>query len=110
MVLVGLAVQPFRALAWTDGVGTIAYAAAAVAVVALVMPHRGALLPGAIGTGLALAVEILQLTGLPAAASERFPPITLLLGSSFDPVDVLLLILGGAAATLTLSAPARRVE
>ncbi|GAB2612421.1 hypothetical protein GCM10027067_24980 [Pseudactinotalea suaedae] len=107
VVLVGLAVQPFRQLAWTDGVGTLAYGAAAVAVAALALPRRGALLPGAIGTGLACAVEILQLTGVPAALSERFPPAALLLGSSFDPVDVLLLIAGGVGAVLALSVPSR---
>ncbi len=104
-VLVGASVQPFRQLAWTDAVGTLAYAAAAVGVVALVLARRGALLPGAIGTGAACAVEILQLTGVPAALAERLPPVALLLGSSFDPVDLLLLIVGGAVATLALSTP-----
>lgn len=102
-VVIGLAVQPFRHLAWTDGVGTLAYAGAAVGMVALILARRGALLPGAIGTGLACAVEILQLTGIPAVLAERFPPIALLLGSSFDPRDLVLLLGGGALATLALA-------
>lgn len=113
---IGLAMQPFRQLVWTDGVGTIAYAGAAVGVIALLLPRRdpssrsgraAALVPGAIGTGLACAVEIFQLTGIPAALADRFPPIALLLGRSFDPLDLGLLVLGGALATLALSASAR---
>lgn len=109
---VGLAVQPFRHLAWTDPVGTLAYAAAAVGVVALLLPHRGALLPGVIGTGLACAVETLQLTGIPARLADGFPPIALLVGSRFALVDVVLLVVGGALATVALSAhaPGRAVS
>jgi hypothetical protein len=106
----GLAVQPFRELSWTDSVGTVAYGAAAVGVVALLLPRRGALLPGVVGTGLACAVEIVQLTGMPAALAERFPPIALVLGSSFDVVDLALLLVGGALATALLSVPPRTVE
>jgi len=103
VVPIGLVVQPFRQLGWTDGVGTLAYGAAAVAVLALVLPHRGVLLPGSVGTSLACAVEILQLTGVPAALAERFPPVALLLGSSFDAVDLVLLLAGGGGAVLALS-------
>ncbi len=104
-VAIGLAVQPFRYLGWTDGVGTLAYTGAAVGLLALVLPRRGALLPGAIGTALACAVEISQLTGIPARLAEAFPPSALLLGSSFDVLDLVLLIVGGAAATLMLAVP-----
>lgn len=102
-LVIGLAMQPFRHLAWTDAIGTLAYAAAAVAVVALLLPRRGAVLPGAIGTGLACAVELSQLTGIPAALAEKFPPVALVLGSAFDPLDLALLVLGGALATAALS-------
>lgn len=101
-LVIGLAVQPFRQLAWTDPVGTLAYAVAAVGMVALLIPRRGALLPGAIGTGLACAVELSQLTGIPAQLAESFPPAALLLGSAFEPLDLLLLGLGGAVATAAL--------
>lgn len=106
-VIIGLSVQPLRHLPWTDPVGTLTYAGAAVGLVALVIPRRGALLPGSIGTGLACAVEILQLTGIPADLAERVPPIALLLGSSFDPLDLVLLVVGGALATVALAHRAR---
>lgn len=102
-VVVGLGVQPWRELAWTDPVGTLAYAAAAVGAVALLVPRRGALLPGVVGTGLACAVEVAQLSGVPATLAERVPPLALLLGSRFSALDLALLVLGGAFATLALS-------
>lgn len=104
-VAIGLVVQPLRELPWTDAVGTLAYAAAAVGVVGVLLPRRGALLPGAIGTALACAVELAQLTGGPARLAEQMPPLALLLGSSFDAVDLALLVLGGALATLALARP-----
>lgn len=106
-VTIGLAVQPMRELAWTDAIGTIAYAAAAVGVVGVLLPRRGATLPGAIGTTLACAVELAQLTGIPAALAERVPPLALLLGSSFDAVDLVLLVVGGVLAAVALTHPRR---
>lgn len=47
-LLIGLVVQPFRELPGTDAIGSVMYAAAAVGVWALLLPYRGALLPGLI--------------------------------------------------------------
>lgn len=105
-VVCGLAAQPFRHLAFTDGVGTVAYAAAAVGVVALLLPRRGPWLPGLLGTGAACLVELAQLTGVPAALADRFPPVALLLGSRFDVVDLALLVVGGGLATAALAVTA----
>lgn len=107
-VVIGLAVQPFRSQPWTDPVGTVAYAVAAVGLVAVLLPRRGALLPGLIGTGLACGVELLQLTGLPARLADTLPPAALLLGGRFDPADLLWLVVGGAVATGVLSSQRRR--
>lgn len=104
-VVIGLAVQPLRAQAWTDPVGTVAYAAAAVGLVGVLLPRRGALLPGAIGTGLACAVELSQLTGIPARLADQVPAVALLLGSRFAAADIGWLVIGGAIATAALAVP-----
>lgn len=106
-VVIGLALQPFRDHGWTDPVGTVAYAAAAVGLVGMLLSRRGALLPGLIGTGMACGVELLQLTGLPARLGDRVPGLALLLGGRFDPVDLVWLVVGGATATALLSPPRR---
>lgn len=48
-------------------------------------------------------MELAQLSGLPAAWSERFPPLRLLLGSTFTPWDVLTCLLGAALGGLLLA-------
>ncbi len=101
-VVTGLAVQPFRALDWTDPVGTTMYAAAAVGLVGVLLPRRGALLPGSIGTGLACVVELVQLTGIPAQLAGSVPAVALLLGTGFAVSDLLWLVVGGVLATAVL--------
>ncbi|OYO05872.1 hypothetical protein CGZ97_04075 [Enemella evansiae] len=102
-LVVGLAVQPFRELPGTDAVGSAMYAAAAVGVWALLLPHRGALLPGLIGTVLACGVELWQLSELPQRIAATVPGAGLVLGGVFDPMDLLWLVAGGLLATLALA-------
>jgi hypothetical protein len=101
-VVTGLAVQPFRAHDWTDPVGTVVYAAAAVGLVGVLLPRRGALLPGAAGTALACAVELFQLTGIPTQLAGSVPAVALLLGTGFAVSDLLWLVVGGVLATSVL--------
>ncbi|WP_187292829.1 DUF2809 domain-containing protein [Beutenbergia cavernae] len=102
-VVVGLAIQLVRDLPGSDVAGTLAYGVAAVGLAGVLWPRRGALLPGVVGTGAATAVELAQLTGIPAALAAHVPAVSLLLGRSFDPVDVITLVAGGAVATVALA-------
>lgn len=102
-VALGLAVQPLRALPGTDLLGTLAYAGAAVGAVAVLLPRRGPLLPGAVGTTAACAVELAQLSGVPAELSARAPVLALLLGTTFSVVDLAALAAGGLLGTLVLT-------
>lgn len=102
-VVIGLAVQPFREGGWTDPVGTVAYAGAAVGLMGVLLPRGGALLPGLIGTGLACGVELAQLTGIPARLAGQLPAVALLLGGRFDAADLVWLLVGGAARTFALT-------
>ncbi|GAB3312143.1 DUF2809 domain-containing protein [Epidermidibacterium keratini] len=104
-LVIGLAVQPFRDVAGTDAIGSAAYAAAAVGVWGLILPGRGARLPGLIGTGLACAVELLQLTGLPQRIAEVVPGSGFVLGGQFDIADIIAMLVGGIIATFALAAP-----
>nr|WP_281070178.1 DUF2809 domain-containing protein [Paeniglutamicibacter psychrophenolicus] len=76
--------------------------------------------PGAARTGNALAalvfcvlIELLQLTDLPASLGQVFPPVRLVLGSTFVPLDLLAYLVGtvlalGADAGFARLARARR--
>jgi hypothetical protein len=107
-VVLGLGVQPWRPLPGTDAAGTLAYAAAAVGVAALLLPERGAWLPGVAGTAVACAVELAQLTPVPALVIDRAPVLALLLGRTFSVVDLVVLLAGGVLGTAALAVPGRR--
>ena len=86
----------------TDIAGDALYAAAVYAFIILLIPRRHPLLVGAIALAWCVGIELFQLTGVPlaagAAASARFdarfdaafPPAMLVLGTVFDPRDLLV--------------------
>lgn len=100
VVAAGLALQFLRGLPGVDAAGTVLYAVAAVCLVAVLFPRLGPAAAAALGAGAALAVEFAQLTPLPGSIVERFAPARLVLGSAFDPVDVLFLVVGALAGLL----------
>ncbi|MEV8359175.1 DUF2809 domain-containing protein [Microbacterium sp. NPDC076895] len=76
--------------AGTDIAGDALYAAAVYAFVILIIPRRPALLVGAIALAWCIGVELFQLTGVPLAAGEAFLPAMLVLGTVFDPRDLVI--------------------
>ena len=68
--------------------GTALYAAAVYAGVIFVRPATAPLIAGAVALGFCWLVEFSQLTGIPAALSERSIAARLVLGVSFDPADL----------------------
>lgn len=95
VLLAGLILQlPDRTIA-IDLAGSALYACLVGLVVAIVWPRLPAWAIAAVGFGVAAAVELLQLTGLPARIVEAVPPARLVFGSSFDPLDFLGYLLGG---------------
>jgi hypothetical protein len=70
--------------------------------IALLLRFVGPRLPAVVVAGAAtiasVGIEVLQLTGLPAAASTVFPPAAWVLGSTFVATDLLGYVLGGVAA------------
>jgi hypothetical protein len=111
-VVAGLAVRSGPGGWFAKGAGDALYTVLVYALVVLVAP---ALRPRrAAGWALAVswAVELLQLTGVPAALSARSTLARLVLGTTFNLPDLALYVVGAALAlavhTVALRAAARR--
>lgn len=96
VVALGLLVQLWRGPAWSDALGTVLYAAAVYLVLALVRPRTTPLVLGVVTLTLCVAVELAQLTGLPA----RVPQLRLVLGSGFACADLPWYAVGAGMAAL----------
>jgi hypothetical protein len=68
-------------------------------VVAFLLPRSSAVAIGASALALCTLVELFQLTGLPALWAESFWPVRLLLGTGFDPLDLIAYAVGADVAT-----------
>ncbi|GIH04669.1 hypothetical protein Rhe02_27360 [Rhizocola hellebori] len=91
-IAVTLAVA-FAIRAWADGdleqfSGTALYGSAVYGAVVFLWPRLRPLAVGAIAIGFCELVEIAQLTGVPAALSQRSYLARLAFGIQFDPVDL----------------------
>jgi hypothetical protein len=100
VIVAGLAVHGMPGSEATDIAGDALYAIAAYALVVAVAPRLPVVAVGAIGLAWCVAVELLQLTSIPRAVAAAFPPARLVLGSGFDPRDLvvyaLAVLLAGA--------------
>ncbi|MFF2389173.1 DUF2809 domain-containing protein [Agromyces sp. NPDC058104] len=94
VLLVGLGLQLLDRTVVVDLAGSALYACLAGLVVAIVRPGLPAWVVAAAGFGIAAAVELLQLTGIPSRLVEAVPPLRLVFGSSFDPLDLVGYALG----------------
>ncbi len=89
-------------LAVADKLGDLLYAALATFGVWLLAPRVPAVVLGGVAAAWCLAVELLQLTGLPAAAAEVTPLARLVLGSGFDAWDLPAYAVGVVAALVVV--------
>lgn len=89
VIAAGLAIQLVRDQPWADAAGSVLYALAACCAGALVWRGPPVAIAGAAFVACTL-VEIAQLTGIPA----RLPGLSLLLGSTFAPADILWYAVG----------------
>ncbi|GAA5204646.1 hypothetical protein GCM10025773_39630 [Microbacterium jejuense] len=93
VVVVGLGVHALLPdTAVTDIAGDVLYAAAAYLAVLLIAPRLPVLAIGGIAAAWCVAVELFQLTGLPLQWGARFAPVMLLLGTVFDPRDIVVYV------------------
>ena len=81
----------------TDIAGDALYAGAAYAGVVMLFAWRP-VVAASVAAAWCVAVELFQLTGVPLAAGLGFPPAKLLLGTGFDPRDLIVYVLAAATA------------
>ena len=84
--------------AWTF-VGDALYAAMLYAVAGVVLPRAVPALLGATAFGVSAAVEVFQLTGIPAHLAAVVPGAALVLGTTFQGSDLVAYALGALAMT-----------
>lgn len=99
VVIAGLAVRLAFDGAWTGPVGDALYAVLVFLGVAFLLPRRSPWVVGALALAVCAAIELFQLTGLPVAWAEAFPPARLVFGTTFTAADLGLYAVGVAAAT-----------
>ncbi|MEU1079576.1 DUF2809 domain-containing protein [Streptomyces sp. NPDC005908] len=88
--------------------GDALYTLLVLTLVVLLAPRTPPARAAGVALALSWAVELLQLTGLPAELSARSTAARLVLGSTFNAPDLFWYAIGAAAGWLVLRAPARR--
>ncbi|MEV7758909.1 DUF2809 domain-containing protein [Microbacterium sp. NPDC089180] len=82
----------------SDVAGDALYAVAAYTGLVLLLPRARPLVLAAGAVVWCVAVELLQLTGVPITLAERMPVAALVLGSGFDARDLVVYVLAVASA------------
>lgn len=100
VVLTGLTVHAL-AVGWAGAfAGDALYAVLIVLLVALLAPRAPSALVGAVAFTVCMAIELLQLTGIPARLSAAIPGAELVLGSTFQATDLIAYGVGAALAVV----------
>lgn len=93
----------------TDIAGDALYAVVVYAGLVLSVPRWQPVAVGALAAGWCIAVELFQLTGLPERWGARFTPVMLVLGTVFDPRDLVVYIVV-VAVTVLIDLALRRIS
>jgi hypothetical protein len=116
IVVAGLPLRSVPGLAG-DVAGGILYAVLLFVLLAVLMPAAPAVRIGTIAFSMCVVVELLQLTGIPAAAATLVPPIRYALGTTFVASDLvpyaggtLCAVLVDRLAMRSIARPAGRRE
>jgi hypothetical protein len=97
----GLGLQLIERTAPVDAAGSVLYVCVVGLAVAIVWPRLSSAVVASVAFVVATTIELLQLTGLPERLVAVVPPLRLLFGSSFDPLD-LIAYAGGALLLLVI--------
>ena len=103
VVAVALVVSGLTLARLTDGagwtfVGDALYAALLYVVVAAIAPQAAARTASVLAFAACAAIEVFQLSGIPARLAQALPVAALVLGTTFQWTDLLAYALGAAAA------------
>jgi hypothetical protein len=107
-VVAGLAVRAVAQGSVAKYAGDALYTVLILALVVLVAPRSRPLAAAGAALAFSWAVEFLQLTGVPAELSGRSVVARLVLGSTFNPPDLLWYAVGAALGGLAHASLARR--
>jgi hypothetical protein len=88
-VALGLGIRTLFDGTWTGPVGDALYAVLIYLLVALAVPRRPRALIAAVALVVCSLIELLQLPGLPAALGATWPPLRLVLGTTFGTADLI---------------------
>ena len=102
-LVLGLAAQALDRSPLVDVVGSALYVCCIGLLICVAWPRLSSIVIASLAFGFAVSVELIQLTGLPSAIATVFPPARLLLGSAFDPLDLIAYV-GGALLLLVAHA------
>ncbi|MDR6508639.1 DUF2809 domain-containing protein [Arthrobacter oryzae] len=91
-----MSIRTLSDAAWTGPAGDGLYAVLVYVLVAILIPSKSKALIAAAAVTICVVIELFQLTGLPAELGEAWPPLRLVLGTTFGTAD-LLAYAGGAA-------------
>ncbi|OZD55655.1 hypothetical protein CH252_07350 [Rhodococcus sp. 06-1477-1B] len=98
VIAAGLAVHAFAPAGdLGDIAGDALYAAATYLAVVLVAPRAARRVVAAIAATWCIAVELFQATGIPRELAAHVTPLALVLGTGFDPRDLVVYVLAVAA-------------
>ena len=100
-LVLGLAAQGLDRSPLVDVVGSVLYVCSIGLLICVAWPRLSSIVIASLAFGFAVSVELIQLTGCPSAIATVFPPARLLLGSAFDPLD--LVAYGGGAFLLLVA-------
>lgn len=88
---------------WADAVGDALYAALVVLLVRWARPDRPSWWHGTVGLAVCWAVELAQLTDLPAAAVRAVPVLRYLLGTTFGATDLVAYAVGASVCAAAVA-------
>jgi len=103
IVITGLLVRFATTGIVADFVGDALYAVLAYLVVSVILVRRTSRQIAVIAVLFCMAVEFLQLTSIPGALAEVFPPSRYLLGTTFSTLDLVAYIVGVLTAAAVSS-------
>ncbi|WP_454698356.1 ribosomal maturation YjgA family protein [Arthrobacter humicola] len=97
-IALGLSIRTLSDAAWTGPAGDGLYAVLVYVLVAILIPSQPKALIAAAAVTACVMIELFQLTGIPQPAElgKSWPPLRLVLGTTFGTAD-LLAYAGGAA-------------
>jgi len=87
-ISLGLGIRAFVDAAWAGPVGDALYAVLVYLLIAFLVPRKPQTPVAAVALTLCLLIELFQLTGLPADLAQSWPPVRLVLGTTFGLTDL----------------------